>query len=106
MEKAIQGEANDGQDESLRSVEWSEEYFKVPAFRLSSGKWCSESQKEIGTGEENHSIMPKTEWWIAFYQPDSVTPADDLPHGWLAEDRSAQGDFDRVPVWCKNSAEA
>ncbi|NQU50145.1 MAG: hypothetical protein HQ519_15960, partial [Planctomycetes bacterium] len=55
------------------------------------------STEDTGPGEENHSIMPKTEWWIAFYQPDSVTPADDLPHGWLAEDRSAQGDFDRVP---------
>lgn len=32
-----------------------------------------------------------------FYKPGKVTPAGDLPHGFLATTRAANSDFDRVP---------
>ena len=37
------------------------------------------------------------EWWVAFYKPDRVEPAKDLPSGFLSSPRAANEDFARVP---------
>jgi hypothetical protein len=57
--------------------------------------WLSE--EDTGPGAENHKNTTGTEWWVAFYKPGAVARADDLPHGFLAEDRSANPAYDRVP---------
>jgi endonuclease/exonuclease/phosphatase family metal-dependent hydrolase len=57
--------------------------------------WLSE--EDTGTGEKNHSAGTATEWWVVFYKPSRLERADDLPHGFLAEDRSNHPDFERVP---------
>jgi len=57
--------------------------------------WLSE--EDTGTGFRNHSNGSNTEWWVTFYRKTRVKRADDLPHGFLAEDRSNNPDFERVP---------
>ena len=41
------------------------------------GNWT----EDTGTGEKNHKNGSATEWWVAFYNPDNVQVADDLPGG-------------------------
>ncbi|BBE16300.1 hypothetical protein AQPE_0437 [Aquipluma nitroreducens] len=55
------------------------------------------STEDTGTGERIHSNGTSTEWWICFYKPGKIELAPDLPNGFLAEDRSKNPDFDRVP---------
>lgn len=55
------------------------------------------SDEDTGTAEKNHNNGSATEWWVAFYKPEAVRPAPDLPAGFLAEDRTHNPDFDRVP---------
>ena len=55
------------------------------------------SEEDTGRGADNHYNSTATEWWVAFYDPDSVSVAGDLPGGFLAEDRTQNPDFDRVP---------
>jgi len=55
------------------------------------------SEEDTGTGEKNHKTSSATEWFIAFYRPDTVLPATDLPGGFLAADRSDHPDYERVP---------
>lgn len=55
------------------------------------------SNEDTGTRDEIHKKTSATEWWCAFYKPGVVQPNDDLPHGFLAEDRSNHPDYERVP---------
>jgi endonuclease/exonuclease/phosphatase family metal-dependent hydrolase len=55
------------------------------------------SEEDTGPGNKIHLNSSATEWWIAFYKDEKVRLAMDLPHGFLAEDRSNNIDFDRVP---------
>lgn len=55
------------------------------------------SEEDTGQGEKIHKNSSATEWWIAFYKDNKVRLAPDLPHGFLAEDRSHNLDFQRVP---------
>lgn len=57
--------------------------------------WLSE--EDTGTGDTLHRGGTATEWFITFYKPDRVHRAEDLPHGFLAVDRSNHPDFERVP---------
>ena len=55
------------------------------------------SCEDTGNQEEIHDIRPVTEWSVIFYKPDKLAIADDLPHGFLAKDRSAHPVYRRVP---------
>ncbi|MBN2461084.1 MAG: hypothetical protein JXB60_05705 [Candidatus Cloacimonetes bacterium] len=55
------------------------------------------SEEDTGPGEMIHKITSATEWWICFYKPDKVLPAPSLPAGFLANDRSANPYYERVP---------
>ena len=55
------------------------------------------SEEDTGAGKKGHTAGTSTEWFIAFYDPSSVQPAPDLPHGFLAADRTHNPDYDRVP---------
>lgn len=57
--------------------------------------WLSE--EDTGTGIRNHRATTATEWWVAFYRDDRIARAEDLPHGFLATDRSDHDDYERVP---------
>jgi len=57
--------------------------------------WLSE--EDTGPGSRIHSNGNGTEWWVVFYRQEKVSAASYLPHGFLAEDRSANPDYDRVP---------
>ena len=55
------------------------------------------SPEDTGPGEKIHKNNESTEWWVAFYKPNRVTIAPDLPGGYLAGDRSNHADYERVP---------
>ncbi len=55
------------------------------------------SEEDTGRGERNHLNSSQTEWFVAFYRDDRVEYAEELPHGFLADDRSAHPSYDRVP---------
>lgn len=55
------------------------------------------SEEDTGTGDTIHRNGSSTEWWVAFYRPERVEIADDLPHGFLASDRSNHFHYERVP---------
>ncbi|MBN1602026.1 MAG: endonuclease/exonuclease/phosphatase family protein [Chitinispirillaceae bacterium] len=55
------------------------------------------SEEDTGSGTKIHNNGSATEWWVAFYKPDVVDPANDLPHGFLDKDRSDNPNFERVP---------
>ncbi|MDZ7603990.1 MAG: endonuclease/exonuclease/phosphatase family protein [Cyclobacteriaceae bacterium] len=55
------------------------------------------SDEDTGPVETIHTNNTSTEWWIVFYKDTFVDIASDLPHGFLASDRSANPDFERVP---------
>jgi endonuclease/exonuclease/phosphatase family metal-dependent hydrolase len=55
------------------------------------------SEEDTGTNNKIHTSGTSTEWWVAFYKPQSVEYANDLPCGFLADDRSNNKDFERVP---------
>jgi exonuclease III len=57
--------------------------------------WLSE--EDTGPGDTIHTNATSTEWWVAFYKPEAVQTASDLPWGFLADDRSNDSDYDRVP---------
>jgi hypothetical protein len=44
-----------------------------------------------------HSSGSTTDWFTAFYKPNKVSLANDLPTGFIAEQRHGNPDFDRVP---------
>jgi len=55
------------------------------------------SEEDTGKRLLNHSNEPWTEWFAAFYDPEKLSPSENLPNGYLAEDVSAHAMFDRVP---------
>jgi len=55
------------------------------------------SEEDTGTNEEIHINTTATERWVAFYKPTQVTVANDLPWGFLADDRSNNDSYERVP---------
>ncbi|MFC4237707.1 endonuclease/exonuclease/phosphatase family protein [Thalassospira xianhensis] len=55
------------------------------------------SSEDTGTGDQIHTGGTGTEWFITFYKPERVTPAPELPSGFLAGDRSNHPDYERVP---------
>ncbi len=55
------------------------------------------SPEDIGTGNTIHRNGSDTQWWVAFYNPDVVQPANDLPAGFIAESRANHDDYERVP---------
>ncbi len=55
------------------------------------------SEEDTGTNDKIHVNSTGTEWWVVFYKPDVVKLASDVPHGYLAIDRSNHNDFERVP---------
>jgi endonuclease/exonuclease/phosphatase family metal-dependent hydrolase len=55
------------------------------------------SEEDTGSGDNIHRNGSSTEWWVTFYKPNRVVPANDLPHGFLADDRSNHDHFERVP---------
>ncbi|MCH6256813.1 hypothetical protein MLD52_09665 [Puniceicoccaceae bacterium K14] len=72
----------------------SKEYFDAMA---SFGFEYHLSDEDTGTNDAIHKNSTATEWWVVFFKPEIVEFADDLPHGFLAEDRSNNDDFERVP---------
>lgn len=57
--------------------------------------WLSE--EDTGSGDKLHQNSSATEWWVVFYKPAAVTPAMDLPKGFLATDHANNDHFERVP---------
>lgn len=55
------------------------------------------SEEDTGPGITNHKNASSTEWWAVFYKDDVVYYADDLPHGFLEKDRTANKNYERVP---------
>ncbi len=55
------------------------------------------SCEDTGSVEKIHNKGINTEWSVVFYKPDKLKIADDLPHGFLAKDRSAHLVYRRVP---------
>jgi len=55
------------------------------------------SEEDTGTNDKIHKKSTSTEWWVSFYKPEKVDVAFDLPHGFLADDRSNNDDYERVP---------
>lgn len=55
------------------------------------------SPEDTGTNDTIHKNSSGTEWWVAFYKDERISPAEDLPGGFLADDRSNHPDFERVP---------
>ena len=55
------------------------------------------SVEDTGTGEASHNNSSKTEWWVVFYKAGKVKIADDLPTGFLADDRTDHEHYERVP---------
>lgn len=55
------------------------------------------SGEDSGPGNKNQKNSSATEWWVAFYRPDKVTPASELSSGFLSEDHTKNKDYERVP---------
>lgn len=55
------------------------------------------SEEDTGKGETNHKNSTATEWYAVFYKESKLDIADDLPNGFLANDRTAHPHYDRVP---------
>ena len=55
------------------------------------------SPEDTGHRSSIHSNDSSTEWWVAFYNDQKITVANNLPRGYLAGDRSNHADYERVP---------
>lgn len=55
------------------------------------------SEEDTGTNDDIHTASTGTEWWVTFYDPNSVKCVNDIPSGFLADDRSNHPDYERVP---------
>ena len=55
------------------------------------------SEEDTGAGSTIHNNGSATELWVAFYKPQWIKIASNLPSGFLANDRSQNPDYDRVP---------
>ncbi len=79
-----------------------------PLRPVAKATWFFEAMAEAGFADfvlseektgptENRSNGSSSEWWIAFYRPDRIRLAPDLPHGFLSTERVANPSFERVP---------
>jgi endonuclease/exonuclease/phosphatase family metal-dependent hydrolase len=55
------------------------------------------SPEDTGPEGVNHKNSNATEWWVAFFKPNKLKTADDLPNGFLDEDRTNNEFYERVP---------
>ncbi len=55
------------------------------------------SEEDTGPGEQINRNGSSTEWWVVFFKESRVKIANDLPNGFLADDRSNHNDYERVP---------
>ena len=55
------------------------------------------SDEDTGPSAPIHRNNTATEWWVTFFDPDRVMSVTDLPHGFLAQNRAENADFERVP---------
>jgi endonuclease/exonuclease/phosphatase family metal-dependent hydrolase len=55
------------------------------------------SEEDTGPRDNFHSKGSATEWFVAFYKSDKFKIADDIPSGFLADDRSKHPVYRRVP---------
>tara|TARA_R110002012_G_scaffold137042_3_gene291531 strand:- start:62609 stop:63298 length:690 start_codon:yes stop_codon:yes gene_type:complete len=55
------------------------------------------SPEDTGTRDRIHTGSTGTEWFITFYKPNRVKPDATLATEFLAEDRSNNPDYERVP---------
>jgi hypothetical protein len=55
------------------------------------------SEENTGKTLAIHHNGSSAEWFVSFYKPGIVEPANDLPHGFLAEQRAHNPDYERVP---------
>ncbi len=46
---------------------------------------------------QNRRNTTASEWWLTFFNPQKVAPAEDLPSGFLSPQRVAAADYERVP---------
>lgn len=53
--------------------------------------------EEDTSKSKNHSNSPGSEWWVAFYRDEMLDPAEDLPRGFISEQRTRHPVFSRVP---------
>jgi endonuclease/exonuclease/phosphatase family metal-dependent hydrolase len=80
--------------ESFKPDKEAETFFKA---MINQGFKYALSEEDTGPSSEIHQNSSSTEWWVGFYKELKVRVASDLPHGFLAVDRSNNPDFDRVP---------
>ncbi len=64
---------------------------------LAQGFLYKLSEEDTGTKDKIHSKGTSTEWWVIFYKEEKVKIAEDLPNGFLADDRSNHPNYERVP---------
>jgi len=55
------------------------------------------SEEDTGSGDEIHMNTSATEWFITFYKDEVVDYIESSPNGFLADDRSNNPDYERVP---------
>ena len=55
------------------------------------------SVEDTGTRPANHNNGTGTEWWVVFYKDNKVKIADELPTEFLADDRTENDHYERVP---------
>lgn len=55
------------------------------------------SSEDTGTNDAIHTETTSTEWFVTFFKPDIVSVDNDIPHGFLADDRSNNPNYERVP---------
>jgi endonuclease/exonuclease/phosphatase family metal-dependent hydrolase len=55
------------------------------------------STEDTGTRPSNHNNGTGTEWWVVFYKSDKVEIANGLPTEFLADDRTDNDNYERVP---------
>ncbi|QYJ99749.1 endonuclease/exonuclease/phosphatase family protein [Shewanella psychrotolerans] len=55
------------------------------------------SEEDTGTNDTIHLNSAATEWFVTFFKPDKVQYEPSLPNGFLADDRSNNDKYERVP---------
>ena len=55
------------------------------------------SEEDTGMQITNQQNSSRTEWFAVFYDPEKIEPAPGLPFGYIADDVTANPEFDRVP---------
>ena len=81
-------------EKTLNQDSESAEFFKAME-NLGFKYWMSE--EDTGTGDKNHYNSNRTEFFVTFYKDDKVKIITDIPHGFIAEDRTNNMCYERVP---------